>query len=121
MGTPIPLPAAFVGFRANRALLAVADRLQPIGRHSHLRQKVARGGRTTVAEAEVIFGGSALVAVSFHVDAGVGEVGEYALQGVGIGRERRARIVANVVRIVIEERVPQIRLNARLQRARSWW
>ena len=47
----------------------------------------------------------------------VGEVGENPLQRVGIGRQSHARVVANVVRIVIEERVLKIGLNARFQRA----
>ncbi len=117
MGAPISLPAAFVGLRTHGAFLAVADCLQPVRRNSQLGQEVARGSRTAVTEAQVIFGGSALITVPFHIDGGVGEVGEYALQGIGVARERGARIVANIVRIVIIERVPQIRLNARLQRA----
>jgi hypothetical protein len=117
MGAPIPLPAAFVGFRTDRAFLAVADRSQPVGRNSQLREKVTRRGRPAIAEAEVIFRRTALVAVSFNIDAGVGEIGKYALQRVGIGGERRTRVVANVVRIIIEKRVPKIRLNARFERA----
>ena len=117
MGAPIPLPAAFVGFRTDRAFLAVADGLQPVGRNSQLREKVTRRGRPAIAEAEVIFRRTALVAVPFDIDAGVGEIGEYALQRVGIAGERRARIVADIVRVVIEERVPKIPINALIDRA----
>ena len=67
---------------------------------------------TAVAETKVVFRGSPLVAMPFHIYAGIREVGEYPLQRIGIGRERGTRIIANVVRIVIEESVPEIRLNA---------
>ena len=117
MGAPVSLPAAFVGLRTNGALFAVADGLQPVGGNAQLHQKIARRSRAAVAQTEVIFSRPALVAVPFHIDGGVGEVGEDALQCVGIGRERGARVVANVVRIVIEQRVAKIGLNARLQRA----
>ena len=117
MRAPVSLPATFVGLRADRAFLAVADGLQPVRRNSQLDQEVAGGTGAAIAQAEVIFRGSALVAVPFHVDGGVGEIGEDALQRVGVGRQRGARVVANIVRIVVEERIAKIRLNARLERA----
>ncbi len=72
-------------FRANRPFLSVADRHQAVGGNAQLHQKIACGGRAAVAQAEVIFGRAPLVAVPFHVDFGVGEIGENPLQRLGVG------------------------------------
>ena len=89
--------------------------------YSELHQKVARRSGAPIAQTEVIFRRPAFVAVAFHVDRGVGEIGKNPLQSIGVGRKRRARVVANVVGIVIEKRILQIGLDARFQSVPRPW
>ena len=110
MGAAVALPAGFVGFGADRPLFAIADGFEPIGRHAQLHQKVFGRSGSAVAQAEIVFGRTALVAVSFHGDGGVGEIGEDALERIGVGRQGGPGVVANVVGIVIVERIRQIGL-----------
>src|ERR1700730_3939253 len=49
MSATIPLPAAFIGLCADRALLSVADGFEPFCRNSQLRQKVTCGCGAAVA------------------------------------------------------------------------
>ena len=109
---------ALVRFRAGRSLLAVADGLQPVGRNAKLHQEIPCRRGAPVAETQVVLSRTALVAMPFHVDGRAGEIGENALQRVGVGGEGGAGVVADVVRIVIEERILQIGLDARFERAR---
>src|SRR5262245_22125527 len=58
------LPTGFVCIRALRTLLAVADRLQAVGRNAELGKELLGGSGAPVAETQVVFGRSALVAMS---------------------------------------------------------
>src|SRR5438046_729982 len=99
----VPLPASLVRLRTRRTFLAIADRLEPVGGYARLYEEVACGRRAPVAQAQVVLGRTALVAVALHVDGGAREVGEDAFHRLGVATERRARVVADVVRIVVEE------------------
>src|ERR1035438_4616062 len=76
---PVLLVAGFVGIRALRPFLAVADRLQPVRRHAQRLQELLGRCRAPVAQAEVVFGRAAFVAVAFHHDDGRGEIGQDCL------------------------------------------
>ena len=80
MRSPVPLPAAFVGRRALRALFAVADRPQAAGRHAQVDQEVLGRRGLPVAQSEVVLVGPALVAVPLDHDAYAGELLENVLQ-----------------------------------------
>src|SRR5712671_7868529 len=67
----ILLPTGFVGFGAERFLLAVADGLDAIATNSGLHEGILDCVRTVGAESEVVLGGAALVAVSFDRDADI--------------------------------------------------
>src|SRR5438046_1649319 len=105
MSAPVPLPATLVGLGTHRPFLAIADRLEPVGGNALLREEVAGGCRAAIAETEVVFGRPALVAVAFYVNRGIREIGEYPLEGLRVRRQRGARVIPNVVRIVVEERI----------------
>src|ERR1700751_5410849 len=72
MATPVLLPTGLVGFRAERLLLAVADRLDVAGADATLRQRALDGARAAVAQCQVILRGSALVAMSLNREVNVG-------------------------------------------------
>ena len=72
MATPILLPASFVGFGAERLLLAVADRLDIVGADATLHQRVLHGVRAAVAQSQVVLRRPALVAVSLDREVDVG-------------------------------------------------
>ena len=57
--------AASVCAGSNGKLLAVADRLDAVGRDAERHQVVARRDRAALAERQVVFGRAALVAVAF--------------------------------------------------------
>ena len=117
MSPAIPLPAALVRFRTHRAFLAVADVHQVIGRHAQLDQEIARRSCPAIAQTQVVFSRAPLVTVAFHVDFGVGEIGENTFQRFRIGRQRGARVFTNIVRVVVIQSILQIGLNPLFQRA----
>ena len=115
VGAAILLPAGFVGFGALRTLLAVADRLQPVGGNSELHQEILGGTGAAVAQAEIVFGRAALVAVAFHHDRRVREIGEDALDGGRIPGQHVARIAADIALVVIEVDVLDVGAEALLE------
>ena len=117
MGAPVALPASFVRFGASGAFFAIADGLQTVNGHSQLHQEIARGRGTPIAQSEVVFSRTALVAVTFDSDRSAREVNENSPERFGIGRQGSARVIADIVRIVIVESVTQIGLDSRLERA----
>src|SRR5205823_10157803 len=64
----ILLPAGLVGLGTLRPLLAVADSLQLIGRDAELGQVLLGCRRTAIAQAQVVLGRSALIAMSLDDD-----------------------------------------------------
>src|SRR5581483_4463995 len=60
------LPAGFVGLGAERLFLAIADRLDAAVIHAGRHQGVLDSIGAVVAESEVVFGRTTLVAMSFN-------------------------------------------------------
>src|SRR5579863_6473110 len=102
MSAAIALVAGLVGVGANRAILAVTDGPDLVGRYAELDQEILGGGGAAVAEAEIVLSRAALIAVPFqhHGEAGIG--GENALEQVGIGCQSPAGVIADVALVVIE-------------------
>src|SRR5690349_15475469 len=65
------LPAAFTRFRAHGALFAIRDRAKFVGRHSQLHQEILGRLGAAVAQTQVVFRRSALVAVALHDNDGI--------------------------------------------------
>src|SRR4249919_2372466 len=85
------LPAGLVLVAAERLFLPLADHGEPARRHTQADQVVLHRGCATVAEAEIVFGAAARVAVTFerHLDAGP------LLHPVRVLLQRRLRVVAH--------------------------
>src|ERR1700742_4691814 len=66
MSPPVLLPARIVVLHAEGTLLAIADRLDPVGGYAQRDHEILGRLRTTVAQSNVVFGGSTLVAVTFE-------------------------------------------------------
>lgn len=98
MTTAVLLPTGLVGFSAERLLLAVADRLDAAGTDATLRQRALDGACSTVAQCQVVLGGSALIAVSLNHEVDVGML----LQESDIRLQRTLLIRANVGFVVVE-------------------
>src|SRR6185312_12520534 len=65
---PVLRPAAFLVLAAERLLLAVADGADPVGADPQLHQFSLHRIGTVVAQRQVVFLGSAVVAVAFNHD-----------------------------------------------------
>src|SRR5437870_1750981 len=76
----ILLPAVFGAFGAERFLLAVADGANAIARNTRADECTLDGIGAVVPQSQVVFGGTALVAVAFH-----------GKMNVGMGREELSR------------------------------
>src|SRR6266498_2952662 len=68
LGPAVALPAALVRFVADLDLLAVGDRLQPVGGHPEGHDVVVGALGAPLPEREVVLDGPALVAVPFDRD-----------------------------------------------------
>src|ERR1700734_335471 len=93
----VQLPALLGRIRAERLLLAVADHAYAIRRNARRHQRRLRRLGTVLAENQVVLVRSALVAVSadHHLDLRV------RIQIVGIFREDRLRVSADIVGVVV--------------------
>src|SRR5947209_770777 len=98
MAATVLLPATFVVLHAEGLFLAVADGAQPVCRNSERDKVLLHGAGAAIAVAQIVFGGAALVAVSFdgHLNLRV------VLQEIRGFRERLAGIGTNVRFVVIE-------------------
>src|SRR6266704_1604902 len=65
MAATVLLPATFVVLHAERLFLAVADGAQPVCGNSERDDVLLHGAGAAIAETQIVFGGAALVAVSF--------------------------------------------------------
>ncbi len=101
MAATILLIARLAGFHAEGLFFAVADGAEAIGRDTQGDEIIFYGSGAAVAETEVVFGGTAFVAVTF--DGGLNV--RVGAKNFGGGGESRARIGANVSFIQIEVRV----------------
>src|SRR3989442_600113 len=98
MAATVLLPATFVVLHAEGLFFAVADGAQPVRGNSERDDVLLHGAGAAIAEAQIVFGGAALVAVSFdgHLNLRV------VLQEIRGLRERLAGIGTNVRFVVIE-------------------
>ncbi len=101
MATTVLLPASFVGFSAERLLLAVADGLDVAGAHATLSQRALDGARAVVAQSQVVLGGSAFVAVSLDDEVNIGML----LQESDIRLQRTLLVSPNIVLVIVEVNV----------------
>src|SRR5438067_4640698 len=92
MAAAVLLPASLVVFHAERFLLAEADGIHAIGGDAERYEIFFHGGGATVAEAEVVFGRAALVAMTLD-GYSYRRIGFEVFRGL---RERLADVGANV-------------------------
>src|ERR1700735_1926674 len=103
MRAPILLPAILARLGTLRPFLAITNGLQAIRRYALLDQEILGGGSAAIAQRQVIFSRSALVAMPFHHHREIRVLLEDLLQQCGIMRESVAPISANFAHIQIEE------------------
>src|SRR5262252_7107238 len=92
------LPALLVRLRAERFLLAIADRFHMIGSDSALCQSVADRIGAAIPQSQIVFGRTALVAVSLNRKIDVGML----FQEPDIPLKCRLLIRPNFAPVVIE-------------------
>src|ERR1700676_1800965 len=102
MRPAIALVAGLGGICAYRAILTVADGPDFVRRHPQLHQKIFSGGGAAVAQAQVVFGRAALIAMPLEHYVKRRVSGEYTFQSVGIAGQNLARIIPDVALVVIE-------------------
>jgi hypothetical protein len=83
----IALPAGFIVFLADGTFLAVTDDVELRRGDAHPDEIILCGGGTPVAEADVVLGGAALVAVALDGQLVIGVVLQDVTQFGGIGLE----------------------------------
>ena len=98
MTTTILLPASFVALGTERLLFAVADRLDATGVDTLCGQRVLDRGGALISQSEVIFGGTAVVAVSLNRDVDAGML----CQELRIRLDRTLLIAADIGFIVVK-------------------
>src|SRR5512146_1639867 len=118
MRAAILLPAPFAVIRAERLFFAVADRADAIRRNARLHQCRLRCVRAIVAQRQVVFRRSTLVAVSLNRELDV----RVRLQEIRVSLDRRLVARTEIVLVVVEENVLHVlreRLSVRF--CRRWW
>src|SRR6266571_2219022 len=98
LGPAVALPAALVRFVADLDLLAVGDRLQPVGGHPEGHDVVVGALGAPLPEREVVLDGPALVAVPFDRDPEEVE----SLEHFRVLAEDRPVALAEVGLVVVE-------------------
>ncbi len=99
LGAAVLLPAGFVFFGAELALLAVADDADAVGADAGGDEGLLGGVGAVFAEGDVVLGGAAVVAVAGDEDLDV-----WVCVQVGRGRGDGAFVrLADVVAVVVEE------------------
>src|SRR4051794_35535394 len=98
------LPAGFGRFAAERLLLAVADDADAVTSNTGLNKRVLDGIGAVLAEGEVVFVGSTLVAIAADDDLESG----VASQIGSVFGERSLLIAANIVCVVVEENIRDV-------------
>src|SRR6266436_1449790 len=98
MAAAILLPASLAVFHAERLLLAETDGAETIGRDAQGHEILFDGVGAAIAQAEVVFGGGALIAMAF--DSGFDR--RVLLQEVRGRGERGASVGTNVGLVVVE-------------------
>src|SRR5260370_3430717 len=98
MAAAILLPASLGVLHAEGFLLAEADGAHTVGGDSQRHEILLDGVGTAIAEAEVVFRGAALVAMTFDGDFDR----RVLLQEVRSRRERRTSVRTNVGLVVVK-------------------
>ena len=93
------MPALFGGGAAERTFLAVADRLQAVGRDAQRNQELLGSGGPAVTQSKVVFGGAALIAMSLDYDL---QLRIRTQERRRLAREHHATSGANV-RLVVDQ------------------
>ena len=88
MSAAVLLPALFVVVGAERLLFAVAHGHHAVGRDAKRYEELLRGLGTAIAERQVVFGGTTLVAMAFNRDF-----------DLRIGTQKLTRLGESVARI----------------------
>src|SRR5260370_30064215 len=118
MAAAILLPASLGVLHAEGLLLTEADGAHTVGGDAQRHEILLDGVGTAIAEAEVVFGGAALVAMTFDGDFDR----RVLLQEVRSRRERRTSVRTNVglvvVKVGVTHSLVKIRLGSR--RRRRW-
>src|SRR6516162_9701215 len=117
MAAAVLLPASLVVFQAERFLLAEADGIHAIGGDSKRYEIFSHGGGATVAEAEVVFGRAALVAVTLD-GYSYRWIGFEVLRGLG---ESLAAVGAYVGFVIIKISIVDCLLEGRRCGSRRGW
>src|ERR1700675_88689 len=98
MPAAVLLPAALVRLRAERFFLAVTDRLNTTGIHTRLRQSILNRVGATVAQCQVVLGGTPFVAVSLD-----GELnGRVLAQELAVALHCGLLVGPDPIRVIIE-------------------
>src|SRR2546423_4480608 len=124
MAPAVLLPAALVVLAAELLFLAEADGVQSVGGNAQRDEVLLDGARAAIAKREVVFGGTALVTMTFNGDAHL----RIIAQEFGGLPEGFASIGANVPLIEVkigiahflEEEFIQVRSGRRCRRRRSF-
>src|SRR5947199_8643501 len=116
MAATILLPAGFGALHAERLLLAEADGAEAVGRDAQRDEILLDGTGAAITEAEVIFGRTTLIAMTFdgYLELWI------ALQEVGGPREGRASIGTNVSLVIVEIGVADFSQEKFIVRGASW-
>ena len=77
-------PATFAAVGARRPFFAIGDGAETVSRDAELGQEFLRRGGAAIAEAEVVFGGTTLVAMALDRQRVGGELAEDGLQRVRV-------------------------------------
>src|SRR4029079_4237671 len=103
MGAPVLAPARLCFLLAQRQLLAVTDRGQPVATDSEGYQIALRCRGSFCSESQIVLDGSPVVTVTFDFDASLRVI----LEPIGIFLQRLARRFVELERIVVERDVVQ--------------
>src|SRR5579885_313223 len=98
MTAAVLLPALLAVLGAERFFFSVADGLHAICRNPCSHKRVLDRTGAVIAQGEIVFGGSALVAVSFNRERDV----RMLLQECGVSLNGRLLISANIRLVVIK-------------------
>jgi hypothetical protein len=88
VGAAIPAPAGFRGLDALWGFFAVADYFDAAGQHAEFAKNSRNVGRAVISQAEVVLGGTALIAVPFDDQLHLREFGKKGQQEVHVAPER---------------------------------
>jgi len=116
MHSPIRLPAGLSLLGTLRPLFSVADSLETYRRQTERLKKGMRRIRAPVAQAEIVLGGAAFVAVALQYDRCGREIGQNRTQRFGVQCQGGPRILADFALVVIEVDILNLGRDSLLER-----